>query len=107
MGFYSSLLTRIEAVRRYCVLHYYRLTDIIVVTIKRRQELFLDAFTSRRAKGGAISQTPFAIFVKKLQESLTRMESFDVVTVAQGVDGQFSSTSLARFCAQYHHRFQT
>lgn len=55
------------------------------VTVKRRQEIFLDAFTARRAKAG--SQTPLAIFVKKLQESLTRMESFEVVTVAQGSDG--------------------
>ncbi len=33
-------------------------------------------------------QTPFAVFVKKLQESLTRMESFEVVTVAQSIDGK-------------------
>jgi len=33
-------------------------------------------------------QSPFATFVKKLQESLTRMEPFDVVTVAQGGDGK-------------------
>jgi E3 ubiquitin-protein ligase TRIP12 len=59
--------------------------------MKRRQELLLDAFTSRRLKGGANLQTPLSIFVKKLQESLTRMESFDVVTVAQGIDGQFWS----------------
>lgn len=58
-----------------------------VVTIKRRQEILLDAFTARRAKAGAGAQTPLAIFVKKLQESLTRMESFEVVTVAQGSDG--------------------
>jgi E3 ubiquitin-protein ligase TRIP12 len=56
--------------------------------MKRRQELLLEAFTSRRSKGVANSQTPLAIFVKKLQESLTRMESFEVVTVAQGIDGQ-------------------
>ena len=57
------------------------------VTVKRRQEIFLDAFTARKAKAGASAQTPLAIFVKKLQESLTRMESFEVVTVAQGSDG--------------------
>lgn len=39
--------------------------------------------------------TPFATFVKKLQESLTRMESFDVVTVAQGVDGGIGYLVLA------------
>ena len=32
-------------------------------------------------------QTPFIVFVKKLQESLTRMEPYEVVTIAQGVDG--------------------
>ena len=32
-------------------------------------------------------QTPFSVFVKKLQESLTRMEPYEVVTIAQGVDG--------------------
>ena len=57
-----------------------------IVTVKRRQEIFLDAFTARRAKAGI---TPLAIFVKKLQESLTRMESFEVVTVAQGSDGWY------------------
>jgi len=58
-----------------------------LVTIARRQELLLDAFTARKSKALAGSQTPFAIFVKKLQESLTRMEAFDVVTVTQGMDG--------------------
>lgn len=61
----------------------------LLVTMKRRQELFLDAFTARRLKGVTNSQTPLAIFVKKLQESLTRMESCEVVTVAQGADGRF------------------
>jgi len=32
-------------------------------------------------------QTPFSVFIKKLQESLTRMEPYEVVTIAQGVDG--------------------
>jgi E3 ubiquitin-protein ligase TRIP12 len=59
----------------------------VVVAMKRRQELLLDAFASRRSKGGTNSQTPLGIFVKKLQESLTRMESFEIVTVAQGIDG--------------------
>jgi E3 ubiquitin-protein ligase TRIP12 len=57
------------------------------VSIARRQELLLDAFIVRKSKVLAGSQTPFAIFVKKLQESLTRMEAFDVVTVTQGMDG--------------------
>lgn len=36
------------------------------------------------AQGG---QSPFGVFVKKLQESLTRMENLDVVTVSQSSDG--------------------
>lgn len=60
----------------------------------KRQEIFLDAFTLRKVKGPTSTQTPLSIFVKKLQESLTRMETFDVVTVAQGIDGQL-----------YVHRF--
>jgi len=58
-----------------------------LVPIARRQELLLDTFTARKSKALAGSQTPFAVFVKKLQESLTRMEAFDVVTVTQGMDG--------------------
>jgi hypothetical protein len=60
------------------------------VSIARRQELLLDAFSARKSKALAGSQTPFAIFVKKLQESLTRMEAFDVVTVTQGMDGRLT-----------------
>ena len=32
-------------------------------------------------------QTSFAVLVKKLQESLTRIESFDVTSVSQSSDG--------------------
>ena len=46
-----------------------------------------NAFASRKPKHMNSSQTPFATLVKKLQESLTKMESFDVVTVAQNMDG--------------------
>ena len=49
--------------------------------------MILEAF-SRKAKPMHI-QTPFSVFVKKLQESLTRMEPYEVVTIAQGVDGAF------------------
>ena len=69
------------------------LADIPLVSIARRQELLLDAFIVRQSKVLAGSQTPFSIFVKKLQESLTRMEAFDVVTVTQGMDG--TSTLLS------------
>ncbi|KAJ6520584.1 hypothetical protein DFH09DRAFT_1287453 [Mycena vulgaris] len=65
------------------------------MSLARRKELLLDAFAGRRTKVLGNAQTPFATFVKKLQESLTRMESFDVVTVAQGVDdSKRSSPSL-------------
>ena len=63
----------------------------------------LDAFIVRKSKVLAGSQTPFAIFVKKLQESLTRMEAFDVVTVTQGMDGTsmlFSQTNLSLMSTQ-------
>ncbi|KAJ7117663.1 hypothetical protein C8R44DRAFT_199718 [Mycena epipterygia] len=65
------------------------------LSLTRRKELLLDAFAGRRTRMVGNAQTPFATFVKKLQESLTRMESFDVVTVAQGVDdSKRSSPSL-------------
>ena len=63
------------------------LANVHLVSIARHQGLLLDAFIIRKSKVLAGSQTPFAIFVKKLQESLTRMEAFDVVTVTQGMDG--------------------
>ncbi|KAF9778308.1 hypothetical protein BJ322DRAFT_1114126 [Thelephora terrestris] len=63
------------------------------VGVQRRQGIFLEAF-SRKAKPMHI-QTPFSVFVKKLQESLTRMEPYEVVTIAQGVDdSRRSSPSL-------------
>jgi len=58
---------------------------INLVSVQRRQDMFLEAF-SRKVKPMHI-QTPFSVFVKKLQESLTRMEPYEVVTIAQGVDG--------------------
>lgn len=69
---------------------------VCVVSLSRRQELFFNAFTARKTKGSG-GQTPLAVFVKKLQESLTRMESFEVVSVAQSADGMqppFPSPSL-------------
>ncbi|KAF8817458.1 hypothetical protein BYT27DRAFT_7074713 [Phlegmacium glaucopus] len=64
-------------------------------SIQRRKEILLDAFAGRKIKGLHPSQTPFATLVKKLQESLTRMESFDVITVAQNSDdSKRSSPSL-------------
>lgn len=63
---------------------------MLAVTVARRRELFFDTFTARKVTALNGSQTPFAIFVKKLQESLTRMESFEVVTVAQSLDGKLT-----------------
>ena len=57
------------------------------MSIARCQELLLDAYIVRKLKVLAGSQTLFVIFVEKLQESLTRIEVFDVVTVTQGMDG--------------------
>ncbi|GBE89625.1 hypothetical protein SCP_1602880 [Sparassis crispa] len=75
------------------LLHFATDTDRSV-SLSRRQELFFSAFSARKLKG-TNSQTSFATFVKKLQESLTRMESFDVVTVAQSADdSKRSSPSL-------------
>ncbi|KAL0953368.1 hypothetical protein HGRIS_004605 [Hohenbuehelia grisea] len=63
--------------------------------VKKRREMLFDAFASRKVKGATSGQTPLAVLVKKLQESLTRMESFDVVTVTQGIDdSKRSSPSL-------------
>ncbi|KAG6853894.1 hypothetical protein C0991_000359 [Blastosporella zonata] len=63
--------------------------------LRKRQELLLDAFGDRRTTVLTGAPSPFATLVKKLQESLTRMESFDVVTVAQGNDdSKRSSPSL-------------
>jgi len=66
------------------------ISNFMTVTIKRRQELLYDAF-SRIPKGGTVNQSPLTVLVKKLQESLTRMEDFDVVTVSQGTDGKYEA----------------
>lgn len=66
------------------------------MSVFRRRELFFDAFTARKIKGSQNGQTPLSVFVKKLQESLTRMESFEVVTVAQSADGMYWLSALYR-----------
>ncbi|KAG2011493.1 ubiquitin-protein ligase [Coprinopsis cinerea AmutBmut pab1-1] len=66
-----------------------------MVGIKKRKELLLDAFTGKKSKALPNTQNPFATLVKKLQESLTRMESFEVITVSQNIDeSKRSSPSL-------------
>ncbi|KAG6890023.1 hypothetical protein C0992_003368 [Termitomyces sp. T32_za158] len=63
--------------------------------IRKRQELLLEAFCARRSAALISAPSPFSVLVKKLQESLTRIESFDVITVAQGIDdSKRSSPSL-------------
>lgn len=83
------------------------LIDFFAVTVQKRKEILLDAFTARRTKGLGSSQTPFSTFVKKLQESLTRMESFDVVTVAQGIDGQLMVPVVANMHIHCASRLKT
>ena len=58
------------------------------VGIKKRKELLLDAFSGKKANTFGHGQSPFAVLVKKLQEALTRMESFNVTTVSQNTDGK-------------------
>ncbi|KAG7094023.1 hypothetical protein E1B28_007645 [Marasmius oreades] len=65
------------------------------VPVARRKELLLEALGNRRNKLTIGAHTPFTTFVKKLQESLTRMESFEVVTISQSSDdSKRSSPSL-------------
>ena len=71
--------------------HFYGISNYFFsVETSRRQQLLLEMFIERPIAGSTSpsSQTPFSILVKKLQESLTRMESFEVVTVSQGIDGK-------------------
>lgn len=81
---------RLVLVRKYRSVLDFSLTYFISVSLQRRKEILLDAFASRRVKNLNASQTPFATLVKKLQESFTRMESFEVITVAQNSDGKLS-----------------
>ncbi|KAF9245359.1 hypothetical protein BU15DRAFT_85677 [Melanogaster broomeanus] len=70
------------------------LTEKGPVPVKRRQEILYEAFT-RVPRGGSLNQSHFVVLVKKLQESLTRMENFEVITIAQGSDdSKRSSPSL-------------
>ncbi|KAF9221474.1 hypothetical protein BS17DRAFT_758087 [Gyrodon lividus] len=69
-------------------------TEKGLVPVKRRQEILYETFT-RVPRGGSLNQSPLAVLIKKLQESLTRMENFEVVTIAQGSDdSKRSSPSL-------------
>jgi E3 ubiquitin-protein ligase TRIP12 len=68
---------------------------INLVSVQRRQGMLLEAF-SRKAKS-MHPQSPFSVFVKKLQESLTRMEPYEVVTIVQGVDGVLNPRTMSYF----------
>jgi E3 ubiquitin-protein ligase TRIP12 len=63
-------------------------SSLMIVGIKKRKELLLDAFSGKKANTFSQGQSPFAVLVKKLQEALTRMESFNVTTVSQNTDGK-------------------
>lgn len=72
-------------------------TESPEMSSSRRREIFAQAFSiaASPGKGTASSASPMATFVKKLQESLTRMESFNVITVSQSSDDtKRSSPSL-------------
>ncbi|KAG8894296.1 Ubiquitin fusion degradation protein 4, partial [Tulasnella sp. 403] len=69
------------------------------VDLATRQRLLLEAFTTKSGNGTDTSspQSPLAILVKRLQESLTRLENFEVVMVSQGEDSKRgAATMLAR-----------
>ena len=59
---------------------------LCLVDVNRRQALILEMLTES-GRDTSISQSPFATLVKRLQESLTRMESFEVVSVSPSGDG--------------------
>ena len=92
MVYFSSLLMKIvqagDRQKRLSLIILKRSFYMFTVSIQRRKEILLDAFACRKMKGLHPGQTPFATLVKKLQESLTRMESFDVITVTQNSDGK-------------------
>ncbi|KAG8933673.1 Ubiquitin fusion degradation protein 4 [Tulasnella sp. 418] len=64
--------------------------------IDTRQRLLLEAFLPKPPSGPAKTQypTPLAALVKRLQENLTRIESFEVVKVLQAEDSKRGSTSM-------------
>jgi E3 ubiquitin-protein ligase TRIP12 len=56
--------------------------------VEEREELILEAFSIRSNYAYPGSQTPMANLVKRLQESLTRMETYEVVSASPGsMDG--------------------
>ncbi|KAG8710097.1 Ubiquitin fusion degradation protein 4 [Ceratobasidium sp. 394] len=72
----------------------------LALDVTTRQLMVLQAFAVRSGKGSdsPSSTSPFAVLVKKLQESLTRIENFEVVTVSPGAEAsrRNSASMLAR-----------
>ncbi|KAG8745001.1 Ubiquitin fusion degradation protein 4 [Ceratobasidium sp. 414] len=72
----------------------------LALDVAARQLMVLQAFAVRSGKGSdsPSSTSPFAVLVKKLQESLTRIENFEVVTVSPGAEAsrRNSASMLAR-----------
>jgi E3 ubiquitin-protein ligase TRIP12 len=64
------------------------------VDLIRRQRLLFDTFSERFDNTN--EQSALGVLVKKLQEALTRIEAYDVVTVSQGVDGIYDLTKVVR-----------
>lgn len=68
------------------------LTTGSIAPVARRQQVLFETFNAIQNRTG---YNALAILVKKLQESLTRMESYEVVTVSQGLDGQYFASQIA------------
>ncbi|KAG9103694.1 Ubiquitin fusion degradation protein 4 [Ceratobasidium sp. 370] len=72
----------------------------LALDVATRQLIVLQAFAVRSGKGSdsPSSTSSFAVLVKKLQESLTRIENFEVVTVSPGAEAsrRNSASMLAR-----------
>ncbi|CAE7224785.1 unnamed protein product [Rhizoctonia solani] len=71
----------------------------LALDVATRQQMVAQAFAPRSTKGtDSPSASPLAVLVKKLQESLTRIENFEVVTVSPGAEAsrRNSPSMLAR-----------
>jgi E3 ubiquitin-protein ligase TRIP12 len=96
---------RRKAVQCTCVLGSSCATYSSAVPPKVRQCLIFEALTSRCLLKA--SNPPFAIVVKHLQECLTRMETFEVVTVSPSGDGMFCNDQIPSYLTKPLTRFAT
>ena len=105
----SSQMTSVLVRNTLYNLYLFVLLTLSQVSVTRRQELFFEAFVARRIPNSQGGQSPFGVFVKKLQESLTRMENLDVVTVSQSSDGMPLNVIFSKpeTLILIPHRFQT